>query len=167
MNTRSRSSKKKQAKFLGIPPFDLPRNSKKLKKFSCKGQDGREMKIYLGTGCVPQTFGINEFVEKFPQFSIYERLSLASAFNRLKKVQIQLHLKEDQRQRTTMVVRTLLLINKSISFVIYFNILRKTKTKNSIQNFLTAQKKLSVFVHFQTLIRIMNMMKLTTKILVS
>ncbi len=85
MNTRPRNSKKKQAKFLGAsPPFNSQR-SKKIKKFSCKGDDGREMKVYLGLGCVPASYGINEFVEKFPQFSVYDRLSLGSAFNRLKK----------------------------------------------------------------------------------
>ena len=118
MNTRSRSSKKKQAKFLGIPPFDLPRNSKKLKKFSCKGQDGREMKIYLGTGCVPPTFGINKFVEKFPQFSIYERLSLASAFNRLKKSANTTAFERGSKTKNNNG-RTYIVTNKQINFICY------------------------------------------------
>ena len=44
------------------------------------------MNIYLGTGCVPTDYGINEFVEKFPQFAIYVKVSLESAFYRLKKI---------------------------------------------------------------------------------
>ena len=84
MYNRSRNTKKKQAKFHGVPQYLSPR-SKRLKKFSCKGRDGREMKIYLGTGCVPTDYGINEFVEKFPQFAMYDKVSLGSAFNRLKK----------------------------------------------------------------------------------
>ena len=44
-----------------------------------------ELKIYLATGCVPGGYVINDLVEKYPQFIVYEKSSLSSAFNCLKK----------------------------------------------------------------------------------
>ena len=87
MNTRSTSRKKKQAKCLGVPPFlsNQGKTKGRTKKISYTSRDGMELKIYLATGCVPGGYGINELVEKYPQFLVYEKSSLSSAFNRLKK----------------------------------------------------------------------------------
>ncbi len=88
MNTRSRSSgRKKQAKFSGIPPSFSYGSSKpkRLKDFSCRSPDGHELKVYIGHGCVPSNYGINDLMMKYPQFTVYDKTSLGSAFNRLKK----------------------------------------------------------------------------------
>ena len=71
---------------MGVPPsfFTGGSKPKKTKDFSCKSRDGRELKIYIGTGCVPRNYGINELLMKYPQFTIYDKSSLGSAFNRLK-----------------------------------------------------------------------------------
>ena len=91
MNTRSGGKKnktKKQAKFFGIPPgiYQGGYKPKKAKDFSCKSRDGRELKIYLGMGCIPGDYGINDLLAKYPQFQIYVKSSLSSAFNCLKKI---------------------------------------------------------------------------------
>ena len=80
----NRGRKKKQASFFDLP--SLAFNKKRgTKKFSCETRDGVEMKIYLATGCVPSHFNMNDFCNKYPQFDIYEKTSLASAFNCLKR----------------------------------------------------------------------------------
>lgn len=89
MNTRSTrsSGRKKQATFLGIPPgmYGGSKSQKKKKDFSCRDEDGRQLKVYLGMGCIPPDYGINELMAKYPQFLVYNKSSLSSAFNRLKK----------------------------------------------------------------------------------
>ena len=85
MSTRS-SGRKNQAKFFGIPPGVYGGSKpQKTKDFSCKSRDGQKLKIYLGMGCIPANYGINELMIKYPQFLIYNKSSLSSAFNRLKK----------------------------------------------------------------------------------
>ena len=81
----SRGRKKKQASFFDLPAISALNKKRGTRKFSCESRDGIEMKIYLGTGCVPSHFNVKDFCEKYPQFDVYERTSLASAFNRLKR----------------------------------------------------------------------------------
>ena len=131
MTTRS-SGRKKQAKFFGIPPglYHEGSKPKKTKDFSCKSRDGRELKIYLGTGCIPGNYGINDLLAKYPQFHIYDKTSLSSAFNRLKKNPILYHLNNlDPKIIRTMVSHILQNINlfdisiKSFYFDFFFQLL--------------------------------------------
>ena len=75
----SRGRKKKQASFFDLPAISALNKKRGTRKFSCESRDGIEMKIYLGTGCVPSHFNMKDFCEKYPQFDVYERTSLASA----------------------------------------------------------------------------------------
>ena len=119
MNTRS-SGRKKQAKFFGIPPGMYHGGGgykKKAKDFSCKSRDGRELKIYLGMGCIPGNYGINDLLAKYPQFQIYDKSSLSSAFNRLKKKSNSLSFEQSGLRNNKNNGKLHFTINKFILFI--------------------------------------------------
>ena len=89
------------------------------------------MKVYLGLGCVTASYGINEFVEKFPQFSVYDRFSLGSAFNQLKKSANAIAFERGSRAKNNNGGKYIIRKKKRILFV-YFYILRKRKIENLI-----------------------------------
>ena len=117
MNTRS--GRKKQAKFFGIPPgiYHGGYKPKKAKDFSCKSRDGRELKIYLGMGCIPGNYGINDLLAKYPQFQIYDKSSLSSAFNRLKKKSNSLSFEQSGLRKNKNNGKLHFKINKCILFI--------------------------------------------------
>ena len=131
MNTRSGGRRKKQAKFFGLPSEKLHygrTKPKRVKDFSCKSRDGRELKIYIGTGCVPSDFGINELMMKSPQFTVYDKVSLGSAFNRLKRQANSLSFERKNKKNGKLY--TILYIKLLLSIFIII--------KNFIYNFFSA-----------------------------
>ena len=135
MNTRS-GRRKKQAKFFGLPPQTLyygGTKPKKVKDFSCKSRDGRELKIYIGTGCVPSDFGINELMMKYPQFTVYDKVSLGSAFNRLKRQANSLSFERKNKKNGKLY--TLLLYIKFLFFNYYFYYNKEFNSKSFFSSF--------------------------------
>ena len=151
MNTRSGGRRKKQAKFFGLPSEKLHygrTKPKRVKDFSCKSRDGRELKIYIGTGCVPSDFGINELMMKFPQFTVYDKVSLGSAFNRLKRQANSLSFERKNKKNGKLY--TILYIKLLLSIFII------------IKNFIFLKNQLLAFLHIQIM---MKLMTVTTKMM--
>ena len=54
------------------------------KSFSFRSQDGKELKIYLETGCISPEMKVRDIIQKYVQFMKYDQKSFSGALSKEK-----------------------------------------------------------------------------------